>query len=79
MGSLSMNWSDKVRYVRMRLRKTQLELAEETKIPISTIIKWENDSNVKPQMVNLGKFIEFCEKNNINLERVDVNESNKSF
>lgn len=74
-----MNWSDKVRYVRMRLRKTQLELAEETKIPISTIIKWENDSNVKPQMVNLGKFIEFCEKNNINLERVDVNESNKSF
>lgn len=74
-----MNWCDKVRYVRMRLRKTQLELAEETKIPISTIIKWENDFNVKPQMVNLGKFIEFCEKNNINLERFDVNESNKSF
>lgn len=65
-----MKLSEKVKYVRAKLRLTQKELAEKTGIPENTIIKWETEQTTKPQMSNYGKFIDFCENNGIELKKV---------
>ena len=61
-----MTFGEKVKYVRAKLRLTQKELAEKTGIPENTIIKWETEKTNKPQMINYGKFMDFCEVNGIN-------------
>ena len=74
-----MTLSEKVRYVRAKLRLTQKELSKKTGIPrVATndvhytyaIIKWETEQTTKPQMSNYGKFIDFCENNGIDLKKV---------
>lgn len=67
-----MIFGEKVKYVRIKLKLTQSQLSKEAGIPKSTIIKWENDPNTKPQAINYGKFIDFCEKNNINFKKDEV-------
>ncbi len=59
-----MEFNERVKYVRMKLKLTQAQLSELTKIPLVTIKKWETQ-DITPQMTNYGKFVEFCEKNNI--------------
>lgn len=65
-----MTLSEKVKYVRAKLRLTQKELSKKTGIPENTIIKWETEQTTKPQMSNYGKFIDFCENNGIDLKKV---------
>lgn len=62
-----MTWKEKVKYVRVKLKMTQPELAKATGISLVTIARWETTDSV-PQPKLLGKFLDFCEKNNIQIE-----------
>lgn len=66
-----MTFGKKVRYVRAKLRLTQKELAERTGIPENTIIKWETEQTTKPQMINYGKFMDFCEEHGIDYHSIE--------
>lgn len=59
-----MEFSDKVKFVRMKLELSQKALAEELGVTYATISRWEND-NRTPQMATLGKFYNFCERRGI--------------
>ena len=65
-----MTLSEKVKYVRAKLRLTQKELSKKTGIPENTIVKWETEQTTKPQMSNYGKFLDFCELNGIDFSNV---------
>lgn len=60
-----MTIGEKTKCVRAKLKLTQKELSRLTGIPQNTIIKWETNKTIKPQMINYGKFIDFCDKNGI--------------
>ena len=62
-----MTLKEQLKYVRRKLRLTQDQLAQRTGISKATIVRWES-SNIEPQMISYGKFIDFCEKNNIQFE-----------
>lgn len=62
-----MEFSDKVKYVRMKLELSQTALAEELGVTYATISRWENE-NRTPQMATLGKFYNFCERRGIAFE-----------
>ena len=59
-----MKLKDQSKYVRCKLKLTQEQLAQEIGISKVTITRWEN-SDVEPHMISYGKFLDFCEKNNI--------------
>lgn len=65
-----MEFSDKVKYVRMKLELSQTALAKEMGVTYATISRWENGSRV-PQMATLGKFYNFCERQGIAFEGED--------
>ena len=67
-----MTLSEKVKYVRAKLRLTQKELSKKTGIPENTIIKWETEQTIKPQMSNYGKFVDFCEGNGFVVKNDEV-------
>ena len=58
---------DQLKYVRRKLRLTQDQLAQQTGISKATIARWES-SDIEPQMISYGKFVDFCEKNGIKFE-----------
>lgn len=60
-------FSDKVKYVRMKLRLSQSELAKEVGVSFATVSRWERESR-EPQMMTLGKFYDFCERNGISFD-----------
>ena len=60
-----MNLQEKVKYVRKQLLLTQSELAKRSGISLITITRWENQDNIKPQIVSYAKFLKFCEQNEI--------------
>ena len=62
-----MKLKDQLKYVRRKLRLTQDQLAQKTGISKATIVSWES-SNIEPQMISYGKFVDFCEKNGIKFE-----------
>lgn len=62
-----MKLKDQLKYVRRKLRLTQDQLAQQTGISKATIVRWES-GDIEPQMISYGKFIDFCEKNNIQIE-----------
>jgi DNA-binding XRE family transcriptional regulator len=62
-----MKLKDQLKYVRRKLRLTQDQLAQKTGISKATIVRWES-SNIEPQMISYGKFVDFCEKNGIKFE-----------
>jgi DNA-binding transcriptional regulator YiaG len=62
-----MEFSDKVKYVRMKLELSQEMLAKELGISYSTVSRWERE-NRNPQMATLGRFYNFCEKKDIHFE-----------
>ena len=59
-----MRFSDKVKYVRMKLELSQPALAKELGVTSATIGRWENE-NRTPQLATLGKFYNFCERKSI--------------
>lgn len=59
-----MEWKDKVKYARIIMKMTQLDLSKATGISAVTIARWET-GKIKPQSKQIGKFIEFCNKNKI--------------
>lgn len=62
-----MKFSDKVKYVRMKLELSQESLAKELGISYATVSRWERE-NRDPQMAKLGKFYNFCERKEIRFE-----------
>lgn len=62
-----MKFSDKVKYVRMKLELSQESLAKELGISYATVSRWERE-NREPQMATLGKFYNFCERKEIHFE-----------
>lgn len=59
-----MTFAEKVLFVRTKLLLTQAQLAKELGVSLATIARWETQ-NKKPQAVQYGKFLAFCEKKNI--------------
>ncbi len=59
-----MKLKEQLKYVRCKLKLTQEQLAQETGISKVTIARWES-SDVEPHMISYGKFLDFCEKKNI--------------
>ena len=59
-----MEFSDKVKYVRMKLELSQTALAEKLGVTYATISRWENNNRI-PQLIHLGRFETFCEANGI--------------
>lgn len=64
-----MIFSEKVKYVRMKLSLTQVELAKELGISVPTICRWEK-GNREPQAITLGKFYEYCASHGIKFEDI---------
>ncbi len=62
-----MDFKDKVKYVRRKLKLTQEQLAKETGISKVTIARWES-SDIEPHMISYGKFLDYCEKNSITFD-----------
>ena len=62
-----MKLKEQLKYVRRKLRLTQDQLAQQTGISKATIVRWES-SDIEPQMISYGKFVDFCEKNEITFE-----------
>jgi len=67
-----MKLKDKVKYVRIKLQLTQVELAQKTGISAITIARWETDEDCNPQPKLLGKFLAFCEENHIDFDSMEV-------
>lgn len=59
-----MEFSEKVKFVRMKLYLSQMELSKELGVSYATVNRWENQGKL-PQLAQLGKFNVFCEKNGI--------------
>lgn len=62
-----MEFSEKVKYVRMKLLLTQEALAKKLGVSYATVCRWEN-GNREPQIVSQGKFYAFCESKGVEFE-----------
>ena len=60
-------FSEQVKYVRMVLRISQTELAEQCGISYATVSRWERE-NRTPQIAMAGKFYSFCLRNGFELD-----------
>lgn len=67
-----MEWRDIVKEVRIKMQLTQSELSKMTGISMATIARWETTDS-EPHPKQLGKFLEFCKKNNLDLINYDIN------
>ncbi len=54
----------------MKLLLSQAALAKELNVSFATVNRWENQGK-NPQLVQLGKFNEFCKKHNIDFDNLD--------
>lgn len=66
-GDVTMNFSDKVKYVRTKLNLSQEELAHELGVSFATINRWENGS-YNPSRLAKKAFEDFCVNKNIKFE-----------
>jgi putative transcriptional regulator len=62
-----MDFAEKVRFVRERLRFSQEDLARALNVSYATINRWEN-SKTKPNKMARGVFFDFCQKNRISFK-----------
>ena len=62
-----MNFSEKVKYVREKLKLSQEEFAHELGVSFATINRWENGS-YNPSRLARKAFEEFCNDKNIKFE-----------
>lgn len=56
-----MTFSEQCIFVRTKLLLTQGQLAKKLDVSIVTIARWETQ-NRKPQAIQYGKFLKFCEE-----------------
>ena len=66
-GDVTMNFSDKIKYVRIKLGLSQEELAHELGVSFATINRWENGS-YNPSRLAKKAFEDFCANKDINFE-----------
>ena len=62
-----MEFSEKVRFVREKLKISQEDLARALNVSFATINRWEN-SKTKPIKVAQAAFYSYCEKHAISFE-----------
>ncbi len=62
-----MDFSEKVKYVRVNLNLSQENLARELGVSFATINRWENGS-YNPSRLAQKAFEDFCNTNNIKFE-----------
>ena len=62
-----MEFSEKVKYVRMKCQIGQDALAKELGIGRTTLCRWER-GEAMPRLAMQGKFYEYCEKHDIHFE-----------
>lgn len=63
-----MVFSEKVKYVRMKLYLSQVALAKELGVSFATINRWEN-GKTEPNLMLEGKFVDFCKNKGITFEK----------
>lgn len=63
-------FSERVKYVRKKLRLSQKDMANVLGVSYATINRWENSKN-EPSQLALYSFYEFCESNFINVEELE--------
>jgi DNA-binding XRE family transcriptional regulator len=59
-----MDFCDQVKYIRTKMLLTQDQLAKQVGVSKVTIARWECQK-IAPRAVQYGKFLRFCEQNNI--------------
>lgn len=64
MENTKLTFSDKVKYVRYKLKLSQEALAKEIGVSFATVSRWERE-NREPQLMTLSKFDDFCKANGI--------------
>lgn len=62
-----MEFSEKVKHVRMKLYLSQTALAKELGVSYATVNRLENQGK-EPQLAQIGKFNDFCEKKGISFD-----------
>jgi transcriptional regulator with XRE-family HTH domain len=67
-----MIFCDAVKKVREVKGYSQEQLARELNVSFATINRWEN-RKTEPSRLSFGKFMEFCEQNNVDVIEGEVN------
>ena len=73
-----MTFSEKVKYVRMNLFLSQEALAKKLGVSFATVNRWETQDKT-PQLASVGRFLSFCEENNIEFIEEEKQELNLDF
>jgi len=63
-----MDFAEKVKYVRTKLKLSQEDLAHELGVSFATINRWEN-GNYQPSRLARKAFDDFCEKKAVDISR----------
>lgn len=58
---------EKIKQIRLKIYLTQIKFAKELGVSLSCVASWEQGTR-KPNITQQGKIIEFCKKNNIEIE-----------
>ena len=66
-----MEFSEKIKYVREKLKMSQEDLARALNVSFATINRWENSRNKPVRMAQVA-FNGFCEKNSIRFDDNDI-------
>lgn len=64
-----MDYANLIKFIREKKLLTQMELADILQVSFTTISRWES-GKFEPTMKIKRKIIEYCAKNNINVEDV---------
>lgn len=64
-----MDYAKLIKFIREKKLLTQMELADILQVSFTTISRWES-GKFEPTMKIKRKIIEYCAKNNINVEDV---------
>jgi len=67
-GVVEIEFSEKVRFVRGKMKMSQEDLARALNVSFATINRWENDKT-KPIKMAQAAFNDFCQKNDINFDK----------
>lgn len=70
MEITKLTFSDKVKYVRYKLKLSQEALAKEIGVSFATVSRWERE-NREPQLMTLSKFDDFCKANEIDFKEAE--------
>jgi len=65
-----LTFSDKVKYVRYKLKLSQEALAKEIGVSFATVSRWERESR-EPQLMTLAKFYDYCKEKEIDFKEAE--------